>query len=170
MAKAADRADTQKHAAGALLHVVDQFAEGSFRRVLPDEGLLKGNKPERVILATGKIAIELMKLRDEQERNDVAVIRVEQLYPLPKAEIEAALDPVPDGTPVYWVQEEPSNMGAWQFMKVNFGDSLFGRWPLISISRDESASPSTGSKKTHKMEQQELWDRALTKQQQPVVS
>ena len=95
---------------------------------------------------------------------------MEQLYPLPVEEIKAALAPLPDGHPVYWVQEEPANMGAWQFMKVNFGDKLFDRWPLIPITREESVSPSTGSKKTHKLEQQEIWDRALAEKKQPVAS
>jgi 2-oxoglutarate dehydrogenase E1 component len=149
---------------------LEELSEGQFRRVIPDEGLLSGSKPERVILATGKIAIELMKLRDEQQRDDVAIIRLEQLYPLPLEEIQAALEPVPDGTTVYWVQEEPANMGAWQFMKVNFGDSLFDRWPLVAITRDESASPSTGSKKTHKLEQQEIWDRALATKKEAVTN
>ena len=154
----------------AAMSALEELSDGKFHRVIPDEGLLGGNQPERVILATGKIAIELIKLRDEQQRDDVAVIRVEQLYPLPVEEIKAALAPLPDGHPVYWVQEEPANMGAWQFMKVNFGDKLFDRWPLIPITREESASPSTGSKKTHKLEQQEIWDRALAEKKQPVAS
>ena len=99
---------------GAAMSALEELSDGKFHRVIPDEGLLGGNKPERVILATGKIAIELIKLRDEQQRDDVAVIRVEQLYPLPVEEIKAALAPLPDGHPVYWVQEEPANMGAWQ--------------------------------------------------------
>ena len=76
-------------------------------------------------------------------------------------ELEAALSDIPEGTPVYWVQEEPLNMGAWPFIRVNFGDTLFGKWPLRVICRPESASPSTGSKKTHKIEQDELIDHAL---------
>ena len=141
---------------------LDDLSVGSFRRVLPDERLGVGSKPERILLGTGKIMLELLKLRDEQSRDDVAIIRLEQLYPIPHRELEAALERYPEGTPVFWVQEEPANMGAWQFIKVNFGESLYGRWPLKAISRPESASPSTGSKKMHKIEQEEIWDRAMT--------
>lgn len=144
---------------------LDDLSVGTFQRVLGDEKLGPGCKVERVLLGTGKIMLELLKLRDEQHRDDIGIIRLEQLYPLPLTQLEAALDHVPDGTPVYWVQEEPSNMGAAQFIKVNFGDSLFGRWPLSFIARAESASPSTGSKKMHKIEQEELWERALTVRQ-----
>ena len=148
---------------------LDDLSVGSFQRVIGDERLQPGCKPERVLLGTGKIMLELQKLRDEQSRDDIGLVRLEQLYPLPLRELEAALEAVPDGTPVYWTQEEPANMGAWQFIKVNFGESLFGRWPLQVISRSESASPSTGSKKMHKIEQEELWERALTVRQ-PVAS
>lgn len=144
---------------------LDDLSVGTFQRVLGDEKLGPGCKPERVLLGTGKIMLELLKLREEQHRDDIGIIRLEQLYPLPLTHLEAALDHVPDGTSVVWVQEEPSNMGAAQFIKVNFGDSLFGRWPLSFITRAESASPSTGSKKMHKIEQEELWERAMTVRQ-----
>jgi 2-oxoglutarate dehydrogenase E1 component len=87
---------------------------------------------------------------------------VEQLYPVPKAEIAEALAAYPEGTPVYWMQEEPRNMGAWYFIKVRWAELGFEeRWPLKVISRPESASPSTGSKNAHKMEQEELIQEAF---------
>lgn len=144
---------------------LDECSVSTFQRVLGDERLGPGCKPERVLLGTGKIMLELLKLREEQGREDIGIVRLEQLYPLPKNHLEAALEHVPDGTPVFWVQEEPANMGAAWFIKVNFGDSIQGRWPLTYISRPESASPSTGSKKMHKIEQEELWERAMTVQQ-----
>ena len=106
--------------------------------------------------------LNLLKQREQKEINDVAIVRLEQLYPLPHSELESVLSSYADGTPVVWVQEEPTNMGAWMYIKVNFEDAFYDRWPLVDkISRPESASPSTGSKKTHQMEQSELLAAAL---------
>ena len=121
-----------------------------------------GTVPRRVILTTGKIGVDLRKLRVERQVDDVSIVRIEQLYPLPKTEIETILESYPVGTPVYWVQEEPLNMGAWYFIKIKWDEmGLSDRWPIEVVSRPESASPSTGSKKAHKLEEQELFDEAF---------
>ena len=146
---------------------LQEFTQGTFQRVLPDPDRDNLAIPKRILLATGKVAIDLIKERREKDQNDVTVIRMEQMYPLPLVDLERHLSEYPDGTPVYWVQEEPKNMGGWAFMKFHFGDNLFNRWPLLSITRPESASPSTGSKKTHKIEQQELLSSALNIQDAP---
>ena len=140
---------------------LEHFTKGSFQKILPDPDANELGIPQRILLATGKVAVDLIKERREQNRNDIAIIRMEQLYPLPEQELEEALSQYPDGTPVYWVQEEPKNMGAWTFIKFHFGNELFGRWNLEPITRPESASPSTGSKKTHKIEQAELIAQAF---------
>ena len=75
--------------------------------------------------------------------------------------LHSALDHLDDGTPVYWVQEEPENMGAWRIMKARFGSMLFGRFPFTGVCRAESASPATGSASCHKLEQQQLLERAF---------
>ncbi|MEI6915534.1 MAG: hypothetical protein WCL39_10410, partial [Armatimonadota bacterium] len=108
-----------------------------------------------------KIYYELDKWRKDLDRDDLAILRVEQLYPLPENCLEEALSGYPDGTPVFWVQEEPENMGAWRHFRVTFGDSLLGRYPLSCISRLASASPATGSANAHKVEQQAILERAL---------
>ena len=140
---------------------LNDFTQGTFQKILrdPDEHIL--GLPKRVLLCTGKVAVDLIKARREAERTDVRIIRVEQLYPLPAAELKAALADVPREVPVYWVQEEPKNMGAWAYIKFHFGNQLFDTWSLDPITRPESASPSTGSKKTHKIEQDELIDEAF---------
>lgn len=74
------------------------------------------------------------------------------------------MDDYPSGTPVYWVQEEPENMGAWRFLRVMFGETLFQSFPFAGISRPASASPATGSHEAHKIEQQEILARALSGQ------
>lgn len=140
---------------------LDEMATGPFQKLVVDQ--VGSGTPEKVLIGTGKICIEMLKsLEETQDGPDLRIIRVEQLYPLPMEELEKALADVPDTTPIYWVQEEPRNMGAWPYMRFTFGDSLFGRFALNVISRPESASPSTGSKQTHKIEQQELIDRAIT--------
>jgi len=83
------------------------------------------------------------------------------LYPLFEDELQALLERYPEGTPVYWVQEEPRNMGAWPHLRMRFGDRLCGRWPLRNVCRAESASPATGSAASHKLEQQMLLEQAF---------
>jgi 2-oxoglutarate dehydrogenase E1 component len=91
----------------------------------------------------------------------VAIVRLEQLYPFPRQALGALLDAYSPETRLVWVQDEPENMGAWPFLRLRFGERLFGRHPLSGVSRDESASPATGSAHSHKLEQQELIDRAF---------
>jgi 2-oxoglutarate dehydrogenase E1 component len=143
---------------------VSDFEQGCFQRVLPDPDIPSG-EVSRVLLCSGKVGVDLLKARKEQSdqpNSNIAIVRVEQLYPVPKAEIAEALAAYPEGTPVYWMQEEPRNMGAWYFIKVRWAELGFEeRWPLKVISRPESASPSTGSKNAHKMEQEELIQEAF---------
>ena len=145
----------------AVVSPLEDFETGTFRRILPDPECHKGKRAKRVLLCSGKIYYELDKWRKELDRDDLAILRVEQLYPLPENCLEEALSGYPDGTPVFWVQEEPENMGAWRHFRVTFGDSLLGRYPLSCISRLASASPATGSANAHKVEQQAILERAL---------
>ena len=145
---------------------ISEFTSGMFKRVLPDTQMTGEKRPSRVLLTTGKIGVDLLKARAKLEPGakgaDFAVIRIEQLYPLPSEEIKAALSQYANGTSFFWVQEEPRNMGAWYFMKVKWDEFGFEeRWPLKVICRPESASPSTGSKKAHKIEQEELMNEAM---------
>lgn len=145
-----------------VMSPLEDLTSGRFERVLPDTIVRGDASPARVLLTAGKIGVDLLKARNSDERDDFAVIRVEQLYPLPHKEIEACLSQYPSGTPIYWVQEEPRNMGAWYFMKVKWDEfGLEEKWPLKVVCRPESASPSTGSKKSHKMEQEELMTEAM---------
>jgi 2-oxoglutarate dehydrogenase E1 component len=140
---------------------LDDCAQGSFQRILPDAPERPADQVRRVILCTGKVYYDLADHREQAKRDDVAIIRLEQLYPLRREMLEASLAPYPRGTPVFWVQEEPGNMGAWVFMRIQFGDSLFGRWPFAGITRPPSASSATGSHRRHKQEQSELVSRAF---------
>jgi 2-oxoglutarate dehydrogenase E1 component len=138
---------------------VEDFLAGHFQRLLPDYA--KAGTVGRILLCTGKIFYELAAHREENKCNDVSIIRLEQLYPLHAELLEQILKPYADGTPVLWVQEEPSNMGAWRYLHEKIGKRLFGRFPLAPISRRESASPATGSSEAHKQEQRQLIERAF---------
>jgi 2-oxoglutarate dehydrogenase E1 component len=140
---------------------LEDLAEGSFQRVIPDRSDRSPAGIRRVLLCTGKVAYELEKRREELERQDVAIVRVEQLYPLPRKPLEEALAGYADGTPVIWVQEEPENMGAWRFLRIHFGERLFDRLPFSGVCRQSAASPATGSKKSHDLEQNELLSAAF---------
>ncbi len=139
---------------------LDELSQGTFQRVLPDTTVPAGGV-KRVLLCSGKIYYDLVEHRDETKREDIAIARVEQLYPLRAEFLERALAGYKDGTPVFWVQEEPANMGAWNFMKIQFGEKLFNRLPFDGISRAVSATPATGSAKRHKQEQAEIIQRAF---------
>jgi 2-oxoglutarate dehydrogenase complex dehydrogenase (E1) component-like enzyme len=133
----------------------------AFQRVIPDASGVQARDVRRILLCAGKIAYELEKRRQDLGRHDVAIVRVEQLYPLPKADIEAAIGAYAVGTPAVWVQEEPENMGAWRFYRIHFGEKLLDRFPFSGVCRQSAASPATGSKKSHDMEQNELLSAAF---------
>lgn len=133
---------------------------GRFHRVLPDQR----EAPEatrRILLCSGKVYYELIEAREKQERRDIAILRLEQLYPLPEIQLREALSIYPDETPLYWVQEEPQNMGAEWYIHMRLGRRAFGAFPLSYVSRAESASPATGSHSAHKLEQEQLIAAAL---------
>jgi 2-oxoglutarate dehydrogenase E1 component len=134
-------------------------AAGQFQRVL--SAGCEAKDATRVLLCSGKIFFELEARRRESKRDDVAILRLEQLYPLPEEPLKSRLQSCRDGVRVIWVQEEPANMGAWRFLRVTIGEKLFGRFPLSLVSRVESASPATGSAGRHHEEQEQLIASAL---------
>lgn len=139
---------------------LEECAAGGFRRVLPEPRPSRV-QPSRVLLCSGKIYYELAELRETHARDDVVIVRLEQFYPLPEEQLNEALEVFEDGTPVFWVQEEPENQGAWRFLRAALGDRLCGRLPLACVSRPASASPATGSASSHKLEQSVVLVEAL---------
>jgi 2-oxoglutarate dehydrogenase E1 component len=136
-------------------------SEGAFKAILPDSLGGPSAETQRVILCSGKLYYELAEHREQSQLQNVAIIRLEQLYPLRNELLQQMLAPCPPGTPVVWVQEEPANMGAWIYLRVQFGESLFGRFPFSGITRPASAAPAAGSSKRHKLEQAEIIARAF---------
>jgi 2-oxoglutarate dehydrogenase E1 component len=139
---------------------LEELATGSFQRIIGDD-LVAPKKAKKVLLCSGKVYYELAAARRELARNDVAIVRIEQLYPLRAEQVKETLAPYPDGTPLVWVQEEPWNMGAWYYMRARLPALVEDRLPLSCVSRPESASPATGSMGAHKIEQARVIERAL---------
>jgi 2-oxoglutarate dehydrogenase E1 component len=131
----------------------ETFTDGRFRPVLPDR-----NSPDhvsRVVLCQGKFFWDLAKARKDEP---VALIRVEEVYPFPKTELEEVLKPYGDAE-VVWSQEEPKNMASWHFMERMSRRELGLK--LKVVAREESASPASGSMAIHKQEQEQLINNAL---------
>ena len=139
---------------------LDECATGRFQRILSDPTNPLAEGVRRIVLCTGKIYYELNKAREAGGRKDIAIIRLEQLYPLDQELLRAELDRFDKHLSVYWVQEEPENMGTWHYLRAIFGDTMLGR-PLIGIARPASSSPATGSANSHKQEQQQILTRAF---------
>jgi multifunctional 2-oxoglutarate metabolism enzyme len=146
---------------------IGSFTSGSFSEVLDDPANGRdGFDPEqvtRVVLCTGKIAYDALARRDERgtEGNRVAIVRVEQLYPWPAHHIDEVLERYPAATELVWLQEEPENMGAWNFVHGKLHKKLRHTHALRHVSRAESASPASGSAALHRLEQDDLLIRAV---------
>lgn len=141
------------------------FAEGTrFQEVLDDPtvGPRSNKKVKRLLLCTGKISYELMAYKEEQKRDDVAIVRLEQLYPLPAKQLKVIANRYENAT-VFWVQEEPSNMGAWQYINSILLSEEIDLDPskLQLVARKSSASPATGYKKMHDKQQERIVKEAF---------
>ena len=133
---------------------LEEFSEGRFQRIIPDDTVAPG-EASRVLLCSGKLYYELLAEREERGRSDVALVRIEQLYPTPDEQLQGVLEAYGEEVPVVWVQEEPENMGAWRFLRIRWGQTLYGR-PFWGVYRPASASPATGSASSHRIEQAEI--------------
>jgi 2-oxoglutarate dehydrogenase E1 component len=135
---------------------LSEFTSGKFREVLPDT-TVKAKDVKRVVLCTGKVYYDLEEAREKEKNTQVALVRVEQLHPLPKKQL---LDIIKSykGAEVVWVQEEPENMGYWNYLL----RLLYQELPMRVIARKASASPATGYNKVHVEEQRALVAQALT--------
>jgi 2-oxoglutarate decarboxylase len=139
---------------------VDAFTKGEFRYTLDDRAPLDRDAVRRVLVSTGKVGHELMDTRDEMGA-PAAVVRVEQLYPWPEDDLVAVLDRYPNAREVWWVQEEPSNMGAWSYVRDKLERILETHAELRHVAREPSASPASGSATVHDREQAQLLTAAF---------
>jgi 2-oxoglutarate dehydrogenase E1 component len=133
-----------------------EFTDGNFQRVIPDNDV-DAKKVERVIFCTGKVYYELLDRREQLGDEKSAIVRIEQLYPIEAENVKAAYASFDNLKEIVWCQEEPENMGAFQFLFPRFTRWFADRSvPLRWVSRAASASPATGSGKAHKIEQENL--------------
>ncbi|ORV13417.1 multifunctional oxoglutarate decarboxylase/oxoglutarate dehydrogenase thiamine pyrophosphate-binding subunit/dihydrolipoyllysine-residue succinyltransferase subunit, partial [Mycolicibacterium canariasense] len=150
----------------AAVSDVKDFTEIKFRSVLEEptyeDGIGDRSKVTRVLLTSGKIYYELAARKAKEQRDDIAIVRIEQLYPLPKRRLNATLDQYPNVTQYFWVQEEPANQGAWPTFGLSLPELLPEKLTGIKrISRRAMSAPSSGSSKVHAVEQQEIIDEAF---------
>src|SRR6202041_3422304 len=136
---------------------VADFAIDHFQNVLPDNDV---QNPRRLLICTGKIGHNLRVERAKRKDMSVGIIFIEQLYPWPEAELQAALDQHPSAEKIVWVQEEPANMGAFSYVMPKLR-KMAGNRALTSVKRHASASPATGSAKAHEIEEKTLINLAL---------
>ena len=143
----------------ACVSDISDFETGTkFREVIDDASVTPSQlkKVKRALFCTGKVYYDLLAKKEEEKRNDVAIIRIEQLYPLPEKQLEKLLKRYKNAE-TFWVQEEPLNMGAWSHMMMNFPNQF------QIIARKSSASPATGYKKAHDAQQEDILQRAFGK-------
>jgi 2-oxoglutarate dehydrogenase E1 component len=136
----------------------DDLTTGSFQEVYDDPQITtkkQAEKVTRVLCCTGKIYYELLDKKVTDNRDDIAIVRLEQLYPFPKDQVQAAIQKYGDAE-WFWVQEEPSNMGAWQYIL-----AFYRNYGIQLVARKSSASPATGFKKVHLAQQENILLRAF---------
>ena len=136
----------------------DDLTTGSFQEVYDDPQITtkkQAEKVKRVLCCTGKIYYELLDKKVTDNRDDIAIVRLEQLYPFPKDQVQAAIKKYGDAE-WFWVQEEPSNMGAWQYIL-----AFYRNYGIQLVARKSSASPATGFKKVHLAQQENILLRAF---------
>ena len=142
----------------AAASAVEDFTQGGFRTVIGEHAAVDNAAVDRVLLVSGRLYYDLLAARDKAGDTKIAIIRVEQLYPLPLDEIRAELAKYPNAE-VVWTQDEPANQGPWPFMGLNLAPELDRK--LIRVSRPASASTATGSAKHHAVEQTLLVKQAF---------
>jgi 2-oxoglutarate dehydrogenase E1 component len=156
----------------AAVSSLADLTDGTFRPVLDDVAAsgdpvagvkLDRQQVRRLLFCSGKIYYALLAERRERNRDDVAIIRVEELYPLPAKELEAIIAAYPEAKQTFWVQEEPWNMGAWHVMDRRLRRLVPEDRTLAYIGRAEAASPATGNYKVHLAEERELLNDAFAR-------
>ncbi|MBF6060917.1 multifunctional oxoglutarate decarboxylase/oxoglutarate dehydrogenase thiamine pyrophosphate-binding subunit/dihydrolipoyllysine-residue succinyltransferase subunit [Nocardia terpenica] len=151
----------------AVVSNIEDFTDNKFRSVLEEPMYESGDgdrsKVKRVLLTSGKLYYDLAAEKEKKGRDDVAIVRIEQLYPIPTYRLNEKLATYPNATDIAWVQEEPANQGAWPFFGLNLPDFLPERFSkLRRISRRAMSAPSSGSTKVHAVEQAEIVQEAFS--------
>ena len=144
---------------------LEDLASGEYKRIIGEVDELDGKKVKRVVLCSGKVYYDLLAARREKKITDIAIVRVEQLYPFPQASLQAEMAKYPKATEIVWCQEEPRNQGAWYWIASRHHlDAQIGvKRKLLLVSRPASPSPAVGYLAKHNEQQKALVESALGK-------
>ncbi|GAC1453853.1 MAG: 2-oxoglutarate dehydrogenase E1 component [Steroidobacteraceae bacterium] len=137
------------------------LTRGGFARVMGEIDDTPAREVRRVVFCSGKVYYDLLKARRKEALRDVALVRIEQLYPFPSEEYQAILNRYPEAREVVWCQEEPQNQGAWYQIRHRLQELVLGKRPVLYAGRSPAAAPATGIGKIHEVEQQALVAAAL---------
>ncbi|UKH22206.1 2-oxoglutarate dehydrogenase E1 component [Actinobacillus pleuropneumoniae] len=142
---------------------LEELTEGEFQNVIGEiDSNITAKKVKRVVMCSGKVYYDLLEQRRQNEQTDIAIIRIEQLYPFPYEDMKKVLEPYAHVKDFVWCQEEPQNQGAWYCSKHNFEASIPEKAKLTYAGRPASASPAVGYTSLHAQQQKQLVDDALT--------
>ena len=142
---------------------VSEFVKGGFQTIIPEQKEIKADKVKRVIACSGKVYYDLVRKREERGSDDVAILRVEQLYPFPHKVFANELKKYPNATELVWCQDEPQNQGAWFFVQHYINENMLDGQKLGYSGRAASASPAVGYSQLHQEQQKALVDGAFAK-------
>ncbi len=142
---------------------LSEFTKGAFQTVIADQKVLKADKVKRVVACSGKVFYDLSKKREEKEASDVAILRVEQLYPFPHKAFAAELKKYPNATEIVWTQDEPQNQGAWFYVQHYIHENMLDGQKLGYSGRAAAASPAVGYSHLHQEQQKALVEGAFGK-------
>ncbi|WP_342617429.1 2-oxoglutarate dehydrogenase E1 component [Rhodoferax sp. GW822-FHT02A01] len=142
---------------------LSEFTKGGFQTILPEQKDIKADKVKRVVACSGKVYYDLVKKREEKGHDDVAIVRVEQLYPFPHKAFSTELKKYPHATEVVWCQDEPQNQGAWFFVQHYLHENMADGQRLGYSGRAASASPAVGYSHLHQEQQKALVEGAFGK-------
>jgi 2-oxoglutarate dehydrogenase E1 component len=146
----------------ASTSTIDELIDGRYQLVIDDLGVADKHKVKRVVLCSGKVFYDLQAALESSGRSDVAIVRIEQLYPIPHDELSAILASYPEACEVAWCQEEPQNQGAWYQTIHNIEASMREGQTLFYTGRPSSASPAVGYYSVHMEEQNDLVKQAIS--------
>jgi len=142
---------------------LSEFTKGGFQTIIPENKELNADKVKRILMCSGKVYYDLVKKREEKGADDVAILRVEQLYPFPHKVFAAELKKYPNVTEIVWCQDEPQNQGAWFFVQHYIFENMLEGQKLGYSGRAASASPAVGYSHLHQDQQKALVDGAFAK-------
>jgi len=146
----------------AASSTVDDLASGGFKPLIDDSEITDPGSVEKIVMCSGKVYYDLLDARKKSGESRVAVLRLEQFYPFPLTSIRELLAKYANAKQLSWVQEEPQNMGGWNFVQPRLENLLPACERPKYVGRSASASPATGSYSIHQKEQAQLVSDALT--------